>query len=423
MAAIVNRLFRPQARRRSEPGRYAQREYFATLGRNQTAGIWLTHDEAFRLSAVWACVTVIAKAIASSEWDVFSVAPNGDRTPQQQTITWRLLNLRPNDEMIPFAWREAMLILALVYGDGFSEIERDLAGRPYALWPIAPDRGDLRRNQAGDLVLHVAQAEGGSIELPYQDVFHVHGPSIDGICGFDIVRVAARSLALAAAAERFGANFFGNNATVGGVLQSDQKLGEGKIGELQKNINERHTRDKAWTWMVVDSGLKFQTTTTEPEKAQMVEARQHQIEEVCRWFGVPPHKVAHLLRATNNNIEHQGIEFERDAVIPWCERLRQEADWKLIPGSGRNLRTRIATEWLAEGDTKTRAETDNILVTGGIMTRNEARRKRGWNSLGANGDVPTVNPGTTALKVALEPKPSPMAPTEPPEPTEAPEEA
>jgi len=425
MAAIVNRLVRVNAQRVTERPRHAKRDYFAQLGRNQTAGIWLTHDEAFRLSAVWACVTVIAKAIASSNWDVFSVAPNGDRTLRPETIAWRLLNLRPNDEMIPFAWREAMVIMALVYGDAYSEIERDLAGRPYALWPIAPDRGELKR-RAGALVLEVYQADGGTVELPYPDVFHLHGPSIDGICGFDTVRVAARSLALAAAAERFGANFFGNNATVGGVLSSEQKLGPEKIKELKDTLKNNHARDRAWTWMVIDSGLKVQTTTVEPEKAQMVESRQHQIEEVCRWFGVPPHKIAHLLRATNNNIEHQGIEFERDAVVPWCERLRQEADWKLIPGSGRNLRTRVATEWLAEGDAKTRAETDNILVTGGIMTRNEARRKRGWNSIGPDGDVPTVNPGVGALKRALEPPKPPPAqlppPAEPAAPDDTPEE-
>jgi HK97 family phage portal protein len=411
MAGLFGNLARIVARRETTPQRDSgRRDHFVTYGRADTAGIWMTHDEALRLSAVWACVTVIAKAIASSEWEVFAEAENGDRTAQKSTITWRLLNLRPNSEMIPFAWREAMVIMALVYGDAFSEIERDMAARPYALWPLSPDRSSLDRDRAGQLVVNVAQAEGGNVSLPYTDVFHLHGPSIDGIAGFDLVRLAARSLALAAAAERFGGAFFANNATFGGVLSSEQKLGPEKIAEMQAQIAKGHSRDKAWTWMVVDSGLTVSSISTEPEKAQMVEARYLQIEEVCRWFGVPPHKIAHLLRSTNNNIEAQGIEFERDAIVPWCERLRQEADWKLIPGTGRFLRTRLNTDWLSAGDAKTRAETDNILVTGGIMLRNEARRKRNWNSLGPMGDVPTVNPGTTALKEALKPKAAPPKP-------------
>lgn len=421
MAALVNRLFAPMALRQTTPQRTTSRDHYVQLGRSQTAGIWMTAEEAFRLSAVWACVTVIAKSIAACEWEVFAEEPNGDRTQMKGTITWRLLNLRPNDEMIPFAFREALVILALVYGNGFAEIERDLAGRPYALWPLSPDRSLLARDLSRRLVLNVSQAEGGVVQLPYADVFHLHGPSIDGIAGFDLVKMAARSLALGAAAERFGVNFFGNNATFGGVLASEQKVGEEKIKDLRDELKKNHAGDRAWSWMVVDSGLKVQSVSTDPEKAQMVEIRQHQIEEVCRWFGVPPHKIAHLLRATNNNIEHQGIEFERDAIIPWCERLRQEADWKLIPGSGRFLRTRLATEWLAEGDAKTRAETDNILVTGGIMTRNQARRKRNWNSLGPEGDVPTVNPGTTALKIALEPPKPPPALAPPADPDADPE--
>lgn len=413
MRGLFGGLGQAMALRVTTPQRETSRDHFVQLGPKATAGIWMTADEALRLSAVWACVTVIAKNIAACEWEVFTEAPNGDRTQMKGTITWRLLNLRPNDEMIPFAFREALVILALVYGNGYAEIERDLAARPYALWPLSPDRSLLGRDsRTGSLVLNVAQAEGGNVTLPYADVFHLHGPSIDGIAGFDLVKVAARSLALAAAEERFGTAFFANNATFGGVLASEQKLGPEKIQEMKDQVAANHSRDKAWSWMVVDSGLKVQSISTAPEHAQMIEARYLQIEEVCRWFGVPPHKIAHLLRSTNNNIEAQGIEFERDAIIPWCERLRQEADWKLIPGTGRFLRTRLSTEWLSAGDAKTRAETDSILVTAGIKLRNQARRDRNWNSLGPEGDVPTVNPGTTALKEALKPKP--LAPPKPP---------
>ena len=53
--------------------------------------------------------------------------------------------------------------------------------------------------------------------------------------------------------------------------------------------------------------MKFTPIGNEPEKAQLVESRKFQVEEICRWFGVPPHKVQHLERSTFNNIEHLGI--------------------------------------------------------------------------------------------------------------------
>jgi HK97 family phage portal protein len=82
--------------------------------------------------------------------------------------------------------------------------------------------------------------------------------------------------------------------------------------------------------MILEAGMKWSSVSLEPEKSQLVESRQFAVEEICRWFGVPPHKVQHLLRSTFSNIEHQSIEFVRDALTPWARRLEQEADFKLF---------------------------------------------------------------------------------------------
>ena len=73
--------------------------------------------------------------------------------------------------------------------------------------------------------------------------------------------------------------------------------------------------------MIVDGGMKFERASTDPNDAQFIETRQHQIEEICRWFGVPPHKVMHMLRATFSNIEHQSIEVVVDSITPWAKRI------------------------------------------------------------------------------------------------------
>ena len=68
--------------------------------------------------------------------------------------------------------------------------------------------------------------------------------------------------------------------------------------------------------------MTFNKISSDPEQAQFTEVRQHQVEEICRWFGVPPHKVQHLLRATFSNIEHQAIEVVVDTITPWVKVLR-----------------------------------------------------------------------------------------------------
>lgn len=390
-------MSRPLAARRTahEQGNSAERIMW--LPRAHLGGISMTTDEALRLSAVWACVTVVAKALASCSWDVFLERENGDRVPRRRVAAYSLLNIRPNPEMTAYAFKEAMWIVALIEGNFYAEIEYDRGGRPVALWPLATERCTLERDDADELVLVVRNRNGGEVVLDYSDVFHIHGPGIDGVAGFETVTLAARGLAHAAAAERFGQSFYHNNTQLGGLISFQNSLSPDARDATTKAIESgRKGSENAWGLLTLDNGAKYQQFGVEPDKAQFIETRHLLIEEVCRWFGVPPHKVAHLLRSTFSNIEHQSIEFVRDALTPWAERARQEADWKLLrPWPG--IRTRIDLEWLSEGDAKSKAETDSTLVQNGIANRNEIRRRRGLNHMGSDGDKYTIQVNMTTL--------------------------
>ena len=106
--------------RKTTPPVETSRERVYYIGQ-QVSGVRMTHDDAIRLSAVWACVTVIAKSIASSNWEVFREDEEGNRDYQRNSLTWRLLNIRPNGEMTPFAFREAALIQALLWGNFYAD--------------------------------------------------------------------------------------------------------------------------------------------------------------------------------------------------------------------------------------------------------------------------------------------------------------
>lgn len=383
----MNWLRRVFAARQTTPERYPESTGYLYWG-SWPLNIRMTHEEALRLSAVWAAANVIAKAISSSVWSVFRALPNGNREMAEGTPLYRLLNARPNGEMTAYAFRETALIQAMLWGDFFAEIERDLLGRPVALWPLLPDRAKLERNIETDaLELKVTNQYGSYTTLPYRDVFHLHGPSLNGIAGMDTVMAAAKTLAHMKAAEEFGVSFYDNGVNPSGVLSTDEKLTQQQRDELAEGLNEKHAGPRNGSRVLIMShGLRWQPISIEPDKAQFIETRKLLIEEVARWFGVPPHKIGHLDRATFNNIEHQGIEFVRDALTPWCERLRQEADAKLTMLRD-PLMTRIDIDWHAEGDAKSKAETDKILTSGGIITINEARRRRGMNTVGPEGDV------------------------------------
>lgn len=379
----------------------------------QTGGVWVTEETAIQLSAVYACVSVISKALAASVWAVFEEGADGAREMRRDSRLFNLLNVAPNPEMTAFEFRESLLIAALMWHGGYAEIERDNVGRAINLWPLHPDRVTADRDGAGALVYRIHNQAAADTILPARDMFRIHGPSIDGIVGYNIARLAARAFGHAMAAETFGAAFYGNGAQLGATLESDANLTPEQIKHLEDQL-EKHTGPaKANAPMVLAGGLKWKQQAVEPEKAQFVETRHLLIEEVCRFFGVPPHKIAHLLRSTFSNIEHQGLEFVRDALTPWAERLRQEADRKLRPVNRRAMRTRLELDWMAEGDAKAQAESDAKLILSGINSINEIRRRRGQNTI-PDGDKHIVPLNTTTLD-RLGEDPPPASPTPPDE--------
>jgi HK97 family phage portal protein len=403
---------------------------FVWLG-PRTLAVWLTHEEAFRLSAVWACVNVIAKAIASCCWEVYLEDADGNRELQRNTRTWNLLNVRPNDETTPFAFKEAALLIALTAGDFFAEIERDTMNRPLKLWQLTPDRCRLEREpQHGDLVVRVSNRYSGAaygygypnsgvytggqsrdVFLDYNDVYHLHGPGFDGVSGFDVVMLAAQNLATMKSQMLGIDQFYANGMQLSGILTSPRPLSDPRIANIRSEIEKKH-RGQPGGFLILSGGMTWTQLSTTPRDAQASEVYQSLLRDCCRWWGVPPHKIGDMSGATFSNIEQQSIEFVRDGLTPWAERMAQEADWKLLPSIG-PYKTRIDTDWLAEGDANSKAVADSTRVNNGLLTRNEARRARGLNAVGPEGDQLSVNGNLITLKAAVERSAQPPAPTNP----------
>lgn len=378
---------------------------FITIGRNN-AKVRVTPEIAMMVSAIWACIDCVAKAISSSDWNVYS----GTRGLNDQAFLpldglQYVLNTRFNPEMTAQSGKRAMMIAALGWGNGYAEIVRDMAGRIVELWPLAPDHCWLKRDQAtGQLYLEVHNDYGEVIaELDMRDVFHIRGPGITGILGDNTFSKAVQTIAYSVALDQFSAAYFANGAQMGVVLEYPGlgKMDDATYNRLKESWNEKHAGGaRAFRTGFLDGGMKLHQITVEAEKAQMVEARYQQIEECCRWFGVPPHKIGHLARATNNNIEHQGLEFSRDTLRPWKVEIEQEGDFKLVPARGAKRFIVLDIDWAAEGDFKSRMEGFQIGRGMGVYNANDILRKLGENTISKaeGGELRIVNGAAIPLE-------------------------
>lgn len=355
----------------------------------QSAGVTVTWDVFMQFSVAWACVKCIAESISSSEWHVFQT-DNGKRIRlENDSLEW-LLNVAPNEETSAISAKEVIVAQAASSGNGYAEIQRDNAGRVVALWPMTFDRVNPERfnhDPRERLVYRFLNYDGTQQILEQEDVFHLRGPcSVTSLMGDNVVAKAARSAALSLAAERFSSAFYGNGTEVGTILKSSKPLPKDKLELMRKEWNDWHAGpDRAHRPVILEPGMEIASLASKVGDYDPVKDRKFQLEEILRYFNVPPHKVQHLERATFNNIEHLGLEFTRDTLTPWVKRLEQEAQRKLVPRRQSKI-TKIDITWLSHGDSLTRATFYEKLLQNAVLSVNEVRKLEGMNTIGPAGD-------------------------------------
>jgi HK97 family phage portal protein len=382
------------------------------------AGIPVDEQTALRYGAVFCCVRVIAEAVAVMPWHIMAKTPSGRERLDTHPADW-LLHVAPSEEMSAYTWRETMTSWALTHGNGYSEIERDGSLRPIALWPIEPDRVNPVRDARGRLLYEVNNGPTGQTVLQPRDVFHLKGPGWNGLKGYSPIDLARESIGLGLATERFGAAFFGNGATPGGVIEAPEtfelspdakRIMLEEFDKVHKGANNAHKT------AYLDGGMKYKALTVPPETAQFLETRQFQVLEICRWFKVPPHKLYELGRATYNNVEQQQIEFLTETLIPWLTRLEQEADAKLLgPYQRGRMYSKIKPEALLRGDLKSRYDAYAVGKQWGWLSTNDIRALEDMDPIPEGGDIYLI---PMNMRDAAEPPPEPAPPPAPalPEP-------
>jgi len=340
------------------------------------SGVLVNETLAMNLSAVYACTQVLAQTIGSLPLIVYQRTADG-KTRAVKHPLYKLLHDAPNREMTSMSWRQTMLLHLCLWGNHYSEIERDASGNPVALWPITPWRVTLKRVN-GQLVYAVA-LDSGMVNVPFANMLHIKGLAMDGLVGLSPLRAAREAVGLGLAAQKYAAKFFANDARPGGILEHPGQLSDEASERLRKSFEKTHEGlDNKFRVAVLEEGMKFNAVGVPPEDAQLLETRKFGVSEIARYFRMPLHKISDLDRSTNNNIEHQAIEFVTDTIRPWLVNIEQELAFKLITG---DYFAEFLIEGLLRGDIKTRYEAYAIGRQWGWLSADDIRERENMNKL------------------------------------------
>lgn len=266
---------------------------------------------------------------------------------------------------------------ALLWGNGYSKILRNpLTFTPEWLDWIHPELVDPQQMIRPDGTKYLQYKIRGTGEIiPAHNMIHIKAACFDGIKGKSPIEVSMEQIGLGLAAERFGADFFKNNASFNGILSTDQVLKKEQVDVVRESWQKSQaTQGERFKTPVLPFGFKYTMIGIPPEQAQYLQTRKFQLEEVARIFGVPLHMLASLERATFSNIEHQSIEFVTNTMRPWCVKWEQELNRKLLRETEKgSVFTRFNLEGLLRGDSTARAAYLKTMVEMDIYTPNEAR--------------------------------------------------
>lgn len=347
-----------------------------------SGGMHVDANSAMRLSAVYACVRVLAESMAVLSIRLYRPKAGGGRALVTDHWLNRLLAKQPNRFQTPFEWREMLQGHLVLRGNAFCQIIEDGRGGIAELMPLHPDRVQIELLDNGSYRYRYTDRNGQINIFARQEVWHLRGLSSDGIVGLNPIELQRAAIAGGLAAQDYGNRFWVNDAKpTGGWIELPGKFADKAARDIFReswqSMQGGANRGKT---AVLEGGMKYHEVGVSNKDSQFLESRQFTVSDICRIFRVPPHLAGDLSRATFSNIEHQGLEFVTYSMTSWAERWESSIEMNLLgPDSG--LEIEFGFESLLRGDSAGRATYYQDGIQSGWLTRNEARQREGLDPL------------------------------------------
>lgn len=397
------------AKARDKPTDYRVGSQYSFLFGPTTSGRTVNEYTAMQTTAVYSCVRILSEAVASLPLHLYRYAGRSKERVYDHPL-YHILHDEPNPEMTSFIFRETMMTHLLLWGNAYAQIIRDGAGRVVGLYPLLPNKMRVDRDRNGQLVYTYTRDSDdnpnftsyGQVTLGREDVLHIPGLGFDGLVGYSPIAMMKNAVGITLACEEYGASFFANGATPGGVLEHPGILKDPK--KVRDSWNEVYRGSgNAHKVAVLEEGMKYQQVGLPPEDSQFLETRKFQLDEIARLYRIPPHMVGDLDKSSFSNIEQQSLEFVKYTLDPWVIRWEQSLQRALLlPGEKTEYFIKLNVDGLLRGDYASRMTGYATARQNGWMSANDIREMEDMNPIPdeEGGNLYLINGNMTKLKDA-----------------------
>ncbi len=329
-------------------------------------------DGALQISAVWLCIERRANVVASLPFFAYETV-DGRRTLARSSRLYALLHESPNARMTPLEFWRAMMMNHDLRGNAYARIERAADGEAVAMWPMPADQVESHVLPDGSMVYAYRIGDDVAI-LDESNVLHLKnlGNGTTGLAKLEFMRSTTDEMAKA---QTSASKIFGNSGKPTGVLMVDRVLKPEQRASIMQRFSEM-TQGSTSRLYVLEAEMKYQQLSLSPVDQQLLESRKFGIEEICRWFDVPPVLVHHSNVTTWGTGVEQIIDgFHKFSVRPMLVSIEQAVRKRVMtPRQRARFTAEFSLDALLRASLKDRAEIYAKQVQNGLKTRNECRQ-------------------------------------------------
>lgn len=366
--------------------------------------ISVTPETAMKVTAVYACVSLIAETLAGLPKHVYRRERDerGRETSAKFTDhpLYPIIHDMPVRGMTSFEWHEAQVSHTALRGDSFARIVLGGDGRVMELPPILPAHIQPFRNERGRIAYRWWPDGVGPMRVLFDDeVLRIPHKMMDGLHSLSPIATHRQTIGNSMLASSYLQSFYRNSAQPKGGLKLPEAINDDAAKTIRESWERRHRGpENAGRIAIFDGGMEWVQIGMNLDDAQYLELQKFGVSDIARIFLVPPHKIGDLSNATFSNIEHQAIEFVVDTILRWVRRIEMRYNAYLLSPSDRAAGVYIAFDLkgLLRGDAKARANFYRALFYIGAMSPNEIRAAEDMNPH-QDGDGYYVQGATTPI--------------------------
>jgi HK97 family phage portal protein len=362
------------------------------------AGKRVSPETVLNLATAWSCIRLLSETIGTLPLQVYR-RDGETKTVDRDNPLYALLHDSPNADQTAAEFIEAIVACLCLWGNFYAE-KIYFGERLIAIQQLRPDLVTVKRNARNRRVYGY---RGGDRyrEIDEDKVFHVRGFGVGGDVGLSPIGYARQTMGNALAADETAGETFRNGLQLSGFIKEAQgtRATPEQRKELLKLFEDFMGSKNAGKVMPLPHGFEFSSITMNPEDAQLLETRRFHVEEICRWYRVPPFMIGHTEKSTSwgTGLEQQMIGFLTFSLRPYLTRIEQAIKKQLIPvGQRAKVYAEFNLEGLLRADSQGRAALLSALGQNGYITRNEGRALDNRAPM-PGGDVLTVQSNLVPL--------------------------